>query len=159
MTNPIPLDQQPLNEYNALRESCFFAWGGAEGWSFWRTMGLIWAIWAILAVPLSLASFDPHRHLGKFISATVAGASIGLGFMLLRMLLGWGYIYDRLNSTTVLYEETGWYDGQTWEKPEVELTQHRLIANYQILPILQRLRSVGIALGILLVTALTITLL
>ncbi len=156
MPNPIPLDQQPLNEFNALQESWFFAWGLAEGWSFWRTTLLVWCGWAILAVPLSLASFDLQRHPGKFISATVAGASIGLGFIILRLFLGWSYIYDRLNSPTIIYEETGWYDGQKWEKPQVELTQHRLIANYQILPILRRLRSVGLGIAILLVISLSI---
>ncbi len=157
MTSPIPPDQQPLNEFNALQESWFFAWGNKTGWTFWRTVLLVWLGWAILAVPLSLASFDPHRHPLKFLSATCAGACIGLGFILLRLFLGWGYIYDRLVSPTILYEETGWYDGQAWEKPELELTQHRLIANYQIQPILERLRRLGLGILILLVISLSIT--
>lgn len=103
-----------------------------------------------MAVPLSLASFDPHRQFWKFLGATAAGASIGLAFILLRLFLGWGYVYDRLFSSTIIYEETGWYDGQRWEKSELELTQHRLIASYQIEPILQRLRGVGLGLAVVL---------
>ncbi len=156
MTNPIPPDQQPLNEFNELKSSWFFAWGSAEGWAFWRIVLIVWLGWAIMAIPLSLASFDPHRHFWKFLGSTLAGASIGLAFILLRLFLGWGYVYDRLNSSTIIYEETGWYDGQKWEKTGLELTQHRLIANYQIEPILQRLRSVGFGLAIFLVLSLSI---
>ncbi len=156
MTSPIPPDQQPLNEFNELKASWFFAWGSAVGWAFWRIVLFVWLGWAVMAVPLSLASFDPQRHFWQFLAATFAGASIGLAFILLRLFLGWSYVYDRLNSSTIIYEETGWYDGQKWEKSGLELTQHRLIANYQIAPILQRLRSVGIGLAIFLVLSLSI---
>ncbi|MCS6959533.1 MAG: CGLD27 family protein [Pseudanabaenaceae cyanobacterium SKYGB_i_bin29] len=150
MTNPVPPEQQPLNEFTALSESYFFAWGKAEGWRFWRVVLCIWLGWSVVAIPLAMASFDPHKQLGKFLSATGAGASIGLAFILLRLFLGWSYVYHRLNSDTILYEETGWYDGQIWQKSEVELAQHRLIANYQVLPILRRIRAVGLVVTVVL---------
>jgi len=158
LSSPIPPDQQPLNEFNDLKESWFFAWGRAEPWSFWRTTCLVWGSWAVLAMPLSLASFDPRWHPWQFLGATVAGASIGLGFVLLRLFLGWRYIYDRLHSSTIVYEETGWYDGQEWQKTDLELTQHRLIADYQVQPILQRLRSVGLGTIVLLSISLIVAL-
>ena len=157
MTNPIPPDQQPLNEFKSLQESWFFGWGRADSRRFWLTLILIWLGWAIVALPLTLASFTPQRHPWKFIAAVTAGASIGLGFMLLCLALGWGYMYNRLHSRTIIYEETGWYDGQTWEKPEWEVVQHRLIADYQIKPILHRLWTVGLGLVGLLVASLILT--
>jgi hypothetical protein len=54
--------------------------------------------------------------------------------------LGWSYVYDRLVSSTIFYEESGWYDGQNWTKPKEILTRDRLIVTYQIQPILQRLQ-------------------
>ncbi|MEO1210937.1 MAG: CGLD27 family protein, partial [Cyanobacteria bacterium J06638_20] len=52
---------------------------------------------------------------------------------------------------TIFYEESGWYDGQTWTKPEEVLQRDRLIVTYQIQPILQRLlRTYGVFGGLIL---------
>ena len=42
--------------------------------------------------------------------------------------------------TTVPYEESGWYDGQLWVKPEEVSNRDRLIVDYQVLPVLRRIR-------------------
>jgi hypothetical protein len=74
-----------------------------------------------------------------------AGASVFLMLMLLRLYLGWSYVRDRLLRETIFYEESGWYDGQTWTKPPEILTRDRLIVSYQVQPILLRLkRTFGI---------------
>jgi len=65
--------------------------------------------------------------------------------VLLRLYLGWSYVCDRLSQETIGYEESGWYDGQTWTKPPEVLSRDRLIVSYQVQPILQRLqRTLGI---------------
>jgi hypothetical protein len=61
--------------------------------------------------------------------------------VLLRLYLGWSYIRDRLNSEKIFYEESGWYDGQTWLKPSKMLERDRLVVFYQIKPILVRLQK------------------
>jgi hypothetical protein len=45
-------------------------------------------------------------------------------------------------NATITYEESGWYDGQTWVKTNVVLQQDRLVGTYEVLPILNRLRGV-----------------
>jgi hypothetical protein len=40
----------------------------------------------------------------------------------------------------VEYEESGWYDGQVWEKPVAWRQQDLLVATHQVKPVLQRLR-------------------
>ncbi|MEL7227105.1 MAG: CGLD27 family protein, partial [Cyanobacteria bacterium J06576_12] len=35
----------------------------------------------------------------------------------------------------------GWYDGQIWEKPEDVFNRDRLIADYQVKPILYRIQK------------------
>jgi hypothetical protein len=45
-------------------------------------------------------------------------------------------------NATVSYEESGWYDGQTWVKTNEVLIQDRLVGTYEVLPILNRLRTV-----------------
>ena len=61
---------------------------------------------------------------------------------ILRLYLAWKYIYDRLMNATVSYEESGWYDGQTWVKTNEVLIQDRLVGTYEVLPIMHRLRTV-----------------
>ena len=70
-----------------------------------------------------------------------AGASVVLILLLSRLYLGWNYVRSRLANTAVFYEESGWYDGQTWLKTPEEITKDRLILQYQVEPLLQRLRQ------------------
>ena len=56
------------------------------------------------------------------------------------------YIYKRLNSETIEYEESGWYDGQIWEKPIEWRSKDLLIAQHQIKPILNHLEMIIILL-------------
>jgi Protein of unknown function (DUF1230). len=49
----------------------------------------------------------------------------------------------------IVYEESGWYDGQTWEKPPTVLFQEQLVSAYQVEPLLQRLRRSLAGLGLL----------
>ncbi len=68
---------------------------------------------------------------------------------LLRLYLGWVYVCDRLSNATIFYEESGWYDGQEWTKPEEVLQRDNLIVNYQLKSVLQRLKmTFGIILAL-----------
>ncbi|MBW4562634.1 MAG: CGLD27 family protein [Mojavia pulchra JT2-VF2] len=137
---PVPTEQQPLNEYEELKASWLFR-DCASNWSEQITkMVWIWGLSWLVAGPVAAASFPPHKHIAQFILCSAAGASIGVVLALVRLYLGWFYVRDRLFSPTVFYEESGWYDGQTWTKPQEVLTRDRLIATYEIKPILQRLQ-------------------
>ena len=48
--------------------------------------------------------------------------------------LRWGrqYVGDRLRTATLDYEETGWYDGATFHKPQEVLVRDRLLAAYEV---------------------------
>jgi hypothetical protein len=50
-------------------------------------------------------------------------------------------VRSRLKNANVVYEESGWYDGQCWPKTPEVLLQDQLILTYQVQPILQRLRQ------------------
>ena len=58
------------------------------------------------------------------------------------MYLAWKYVYQRLMNSTITYEESGWYDGQTWVKTNEILLQDKLVGTYEVLPIIDRLRIV-----------------
>lgn len=105
-------------------------------------MKLVWVwLWSwLIAGPIAAASFAPHKQIMQFIMCGAGGAGVFLALTLLRLYLGWSYVRDRLLKETIFYEESGWYDGQTWKKPPEVLMRDRLLVSYQIQPILQRLK-------------------
>ena len=79
--------------------------------------------------------------------------------LLSRQFLSWIYIYKRLNSENIEYEESGWYDGQVWEKPIDWRSKDLLIAQYQVKPILDHLKIILIILSTAFLTSLLFILL
>lgn len=143
---PVPLEQQPVHEYEELKESWFFRWATLDKLDYGKK--LIWvAIWGwIIGGPIVAASFPPAKFPLKFGLGGTLAASLLVALFLARLYLGWLYIRDRLNSEKVIYEESGWYDGQVWPKPPEVLTRDRLIATYQVEPIIQRLQGTTLVL-------------
>lgn len=138
---PVPSEQQPINEYQELKNSWFFSWATLDGGSYSRKMAWIWGWSWLLAGPVAAASFSPQKAVGQFMLCGGAIASLFMVLVLLRLYLGWCYVRDRLTNPTVFYEESGWYDGQCWNKPPEIITRDRLIVTYQVQPILQRLNK------------------
>jgi hypothetical protein len=138
---PVPQEQQPINEYEQLKDSWFFRWATLEADSYGRKLTWV-GLWGwLIAAPIAAASFAPSKFLLKFILCSNIGATFVVILVLLRLYLGWSYIRDRLYSDKIFYEESGWYDGQTWLKPSTMLKRDRLVVSYQIKPILVRLHK------------------
>jgi hypothetical protein len=137
---PVPSEQQPINEYQELQNSGFFSWGNLDWRSYAAKLIWIWAGSWLVAGPIAAASFAPKKELGHFLLGGSAGASLGVVLICLRLYLGWAYVGDRLSRATIFYEESGWYDGQSWTKPPEVLARDRLLFTYQVQPILHRLR-------------------
>ena len=148
---PVPPDQRPLEEYRQLLNSWFFRWptGGAAGLG--RALGLSW----LLALGPCLLVASGSLMLRRFPWLLVlAGASAALLLpllLLLRQWLGWRYVEARLLAERVDYEESGWYDGQVWEKPISWRLQDRLVASHELAPVMRRLgRAIATTAGLLL---------
>lgn len=137
---PVPIEQQPLNEYEELKMSWLFRDSTLNWREYITKIAWIWSLSWLVAGPVAAASFSPQKHIAHFILCGAAGASVGVVLALVRLYLGWFYVRDRLYSPTVFYEESGWYDGQTWTKPQEVLNRDRLVVTYGIKPILQRLQ-------------------
>jgi Conserved in the green lineage and diatoms 27 len=137
---PVPTEQQPVNEYEQLKSAWLFRDCTAKFREYATRIAWIYGLSWLIAGPLSAASFPPHKYIAQFLLGASAGASIGVVLILVRLYLGWSYVRDRLFSPVIFYEESGWYDGQTWTKPEEILARDRLIVTYQIQPILRRLQ-------------------
>jgi hypothetical protein len=149
---PVPPDQLPINEYQDLQESWFFHWATLPLAPYLKRIGYLWSGFWLVTGPVAASSFAPQDFPLRFGLMAAIGASALLGLVLTRLYLGWAYVHGRLLNPTVIYEETGWYDGGAWPKPVEELNKDQLIATYQVAPTLVRLRHslmivAGLAVG------------
>ncbi|KAG0486831.1 hypothetical protein HPP92_008926 [Vanilla planifolia] len=134
---PVPWDQQPINEYQALTNSFPFSWAVADLRDYFSRLSLTGASFAIL-LGLPVAAFGPgvdSDPTTEFVRCGLGAASAGLlavTLAVLRMYLGWTYVGNRLLSATVEYEETGWYDGQVWVKTPEVLARDRLLGSFSV---------------------------
>jgi len=150
MTCPVPKDQQPLNEYVELKEAFFYRWAKLERSQYLRVLLLMWLGFAVVFSPVAMSIESPSRHLWQFMGVASIGGAVGLVLPVLLMLSGWSHVRQRLDSAKIFYEESGWYDGQTWEKPEADLAKDRLLVTYEIKPVLNRLYKTLLGIAIFL---------
>ena len=143
---PVPLNQRPLNEFNTIRNSWIISWPLLEKSIFYRKLIYSWIIFTPISLTISYGSDYLRNNIFDltFISLT---ASLLFPILLLsRQWLSWIYIYKRLNSENIEYEESGWYDGQIWEKPINWRNKDLLIAQHQVKPVLTHLQNLIIPL-------------
>tara|TARA_Y100001968_G_scaffold99265_1_gene89282 strand:+ start:757 stop:1254 length:498 start_codon:yes stop_codon:yes gene_type:complete len=156
---PVPPNQRPLNEFNSIRNSWIISWPFLERSIFYRKLLLSWFFLTPISFTISYGSDYLKSNLIElsFVSLT---ASLILPILLLtRQWLSWVYIYKRLNSETIEYEESGWYDGQIWEKPIEWRAKDLLIAQHQIKPILNHLELIILILSAVILSSLLFILL
>ena len=147
---PVPAEQQPLNEFQELRESWFFRWATLDLGSYVKPLVILWGVGWLVSGPVATVSFPFAKLPIPFFLSGAAGAMVLPLLALIRLWSGWMYVRDRLSRPEIFYEESGWYDGQTWEKPEEVLQRDQLIVTYQIQPLLQRLhRTFAVLFGLL----------
>ena len=83
-----------------------------------------------------------HFHgLSPRLSHRLPAVYVPLPVLVVRIYLGWNYVGTRLMSAAIEYEETGWYDGQIFVKPNEVLTRDRLLGLYEVKPIIAKLRG------------------
>jgi hypothetical protein len=139
---PVPKYQRPLTEYNDLKNSFTFSWTKEKSYPFNKTLSAFFIILVFFTSIVVTNSHEPEKNeITSFLQITSSALGI-FNLWILRLYLAWKYIYDRLMNATVSYEESGWYDGQTWVKTNEVLIQDRLIGTYEVLPVIDRLRTV-----------------
>ena len=156
---PVPPNQRPLNEFNSIRNSWIISWPFLERSIFYRKLLFSWFFITPISFTISYGSDYLRSNIIElsFVSFT---ASLLLPILLLiRQWLSWVYIYKRLNSETIEYEESGWYDGQIWEKPIEWRAKDLLIAQHQIKPILNHLEMIIMFLLVVILSSLLFILL
>jgi hypothetical protein len=137
-----------------MLRSWFFAWPAGGSLPLIRSLALSWLLVLPVALLVAGGSFTlRHEPLRLAMAAATAAGLLPL-LLLSRQWLGWAYVRKRLVAETVEYEESGWYDGQVWEKPIAWRQQDLLVARFQVDPLMRRLRlSAALAAGLLLAGA------
>ena len=135
---PVPREQQPTNEFIELSKSKIFSWPKTK-----KTLILIlikfWVGAFVLFLVISSGSVYFKTSLLKYILLSFF-SSLSIPLLIsIRLYLGWNHIFKRLISEKVEYEESGWYDGQVWEKPLVLREKEILIATIEVKPILRNI--------------------
>ena len=146
---PVPFDQQPLNEFYALKNSCFFSFFGFKLRQYVYSIVVVVLALTLLFAPVILKAFKFSWN--KFLINESFCIVFTLSLVLIRLYLGWSYVVNRLFSAIIFYEESGWYDGQIWIKTPEMLTKDRLIGTYYVVPLLQRIRLTFTILVIILI--------
>ena len=135
---PVPREQQPTNEFIELSKSTIFSWPKTKK-SLILILIKFWIGAFVLFLVISSGSVYFKTSLLKYILLSLfSSLSIPL-LITIRLYLGWNHIFKRLTSEKVEYEESGWYDGQVWEKPLVLREKEILIASIEVKPILRNL--------------------
>ena len=151
---PVPLNQRPLNEFNSIRNSWIISWPFLERIVFYRKLTFSWLIITPVCLTISYGSDYLKNNLFELIFISLTASLAFPILLLIRQWLSWVYIYKRLNSENIEYEESGWYDGQTWEKPISWRAKDLLIAQHQIKPILNHLKVIILLLISIIVSSL-----
>jgi len=135
---PVPLEQQPTNEFIELSKSVIFSWPKTKK-SLIIVLFKFWIGTFILFLVISSGSIYFKKSILKYILLSFF-SSLSIPFLIsLRLYLGWNHVFKRLNSESVEYEESGWYDGQVWLKPLALKERESLIASNEVKPILKNL--------------------
>ena len=152
---PVPKEQQPTNEFIELSKSKIFSWPKTKK-SLILILVKFWVGAFVLFLVISSGSVYFKTSLLKYILLSFfSSLSIPL-LITIRLYLGWNHIFKRLSSEKVEYEESGWYDGQVWEKPLVLREKEILIASIEVKPILRNLIQILSIISVLALSGISI---
>ena len=152
---PVPREQQPTNEFLELSNSKIFSWPKTKKSLIFILMKF-WVGAFLIFLVISSGSVYFKTSLLKYILLSFfSSLSIPL-LITIRLYLGWNHIFKRLCSEKVEYEESGWYDGQVWEKPLVLREKEILIASIEVKPILRNLIEIFSIISVLALSGISI---
>ena len=138
---PVPEEQQPLNEYKELQSSWFFSWAALPVVPFTKRLVGVALFSFVLISPVCLSAFSPARLPLQFALVSLIAALALPTLVLVQLYVGWNHVRSRLADERVFYEESGWYDGQYWTKPDEVRDQDQLVVAYEIQPLMRRIEK------------------
>jgi hypothetical protein len=117
----VPEGQRPINEYLDLQRAPLFGWATLDNAGLaLRLLVVYGVVFGVVGYPIAGATFTQEGYLWQKVSSANVGALSLVMLLLLRFYTGWSYVGQRLTSSIVEYEETGWYDGDFERKTKSE---------------------------------------
>ena len=135
----LPFDRQPVREYWCLREKRFFRWAILPLSKYVTKLLAVWISTLLLALFVR-ALRSPYRALSYSdisLGAVIADCTVFL--CLIRLRAAWYYIYSRLIYREIDYKNLATKETEVCRKSELVLARDRLIARFQVRPILKRI--------------------
>ena len=133
---PVPIEQRPSQEFIDLTKSWFFVWPLKGEKFLFRSLVKSWLLFIPISIVINSGNWSlKHDNLHLILISLIGSLLIPL-ILLIRQLLCWNYLQSRLLLETIDYEESGWYDGQKWEKTLEFRTQDLLIAQHEVKPLM-----------------------
>ena len=137
---PVPINQIPLLEFYKLSKSWFFSWP-LDSKLLYKKLIISWLLIFPFNIFICTGSFFLMNDMPRLI---IICLSISLVFPLIlitNQMIAWKYILKRLVSEKIVYERSGWYDGDIWENPLNWRERDLLIAQHEVKPIIQQLTN------------------
>tara|TARA_B100000700_G_scaffold312418_1_gene395965 strand:+ start:290 stop:775 length:486 start_codon:yes stop_codon:yes gene_type:complete len=143
-TSPVPKSQIPIEEFKQLSQSWFFGWGTMNTRNIYIRLLNSWLIFLPLIILINSGSYTLRGYPLRIVEISSITALTLPILITIRLIIGWRYIFKRLMSEKIEYEESGWYDGQVWEKPLEWREKDILVAEYEVKPIVNQLNKIFI---------------
>jgi len=143
----VPSSQQPTTELANAKKGWLFNWPSLPLPQYALRIGGFYLVLGLVAFPFAQSGFDDNNLKAELVSSNMVALGI-LEFILLRLFITWDYIGQRLLSDRVEYEQTGWADGDFWEKPPQVLARDRLIHSEEVQPAIERIQQTLLAFAV-----------
>lgn len=136
----VPTNQQPIYRYQCLKESKFFRWAILNRSIYVAKLLAVWVGGVLLAYAILIGSVSYSIELPDLLRGAIVDRMAVL-FALLMLYAVWRNLYFDLRNLKIVYELPKSIKTVVWTKSELMLMRDRLIARFQVLPILQRLKQ------------------
>jgi hypothetical protein len=136
---PVPENQKPTSQYVQLKEGAFTSWATLP-YKKYQVKNIRTFITLFMITSFFHPFFwDKNENFWSVFFQNFLISNFLFSFCFLILLQRWKQIDTNFQKTTIFYEESSWYDGETWEKPSIVLKNDRLISSQKLVPIINRL--------------------
>lgn len=137
---PVPIKQLPVKKYQSLKESNFFRWAFLDNLKYITKLLAVWISGLLLAalVASSKSTYNDVNFL-CILKFAIAGKIVAL-LCCIKLYTAWYSVKSHLISQKVVYQIIDERKICVWYKSNLMLIRDRLIAEFQVRPILKRIK-------------------
>ncbi len=133
---PVPKNQLPINEFKEFSNSWFFKLPLNAPLDFFKFIFNTWLLSIPIISIICEGSYQLNNKPFEYLFTVFLFSFLVPITIFIRQFIGWDYIYKRLISKVVIYEESDWHDGQRWLKTLEMNDKDILIAKHEVFPVI-----------------------